>query len=207
MKTIRRIFGLFPNIGRRQFFLQLFCCVLAAALLTSCASKGSKRQRLANNAQFGGSGGAVAKNWPQQQRILAGLQQNLHMKAEPLDTGGISAQVLSGISFYQDSITPTTELYNVLDYVVGVLQRSRAVCRIIVLGHTDNNPPKNPQNTNQSISLKRAEVVAHYLVSKGIRKSLISFEGRGADYPLADNSTEEGRSVNRRIELLILPGR
>ncbi|MCL2590788.1 MAG: OmpA family protein [Betaproteobacteria bacterium] len=164
---------------------QLFGCALLVTLLSACVTP---------------------KEWEQrQQRIVTELRQNPHMMVQPIDAGGISAQVRSGVSFQRESMAPTPELYGVLDNVISALGENRADYRIVVLGHTDNTDPKNPQNTNQTISSTRAALVARYLADNGIDKSLVSSEGKGASQPLVDNETEEGRSVNRRIELLILP--
>ena len=164
---------------------QLFCCVLAVTLLSSCTTMNSWEK--------------------QQQRIVAELRQNPHLMVLPLDVGSISAQIRSGISFQLDSVAPTPEMYSVLDYVIGILRKSRTDYRIVVVGHSDNTDPKNPLNTNQAISSRRAALVMHYLIDHGIDESRVSSEGKGASFPLVNNETEEGRNVNRRIELLILP--
>ncbi|MCL2876005.1 MAG: OmpA family protein [Betaproteobacteria bacterium] len=208
MKAPGRIFGFFPDetIGRWQFV----CCVLAGALLSSCtiktATTGEEEQQYLGDMWF-----QQAKNLEQwQQQTIAELQKNLHLQVTPLGNGGISAQVLSGISFQLDSMMPTPELYGVVDHVINVLRKNRAEYneyKIIVLGHTDNSTPKNPQISNYLISSMRADLVAHYMIDNGIKKSMISSEGKGPDHPLADNNTPEGRSVNRRIEWQILPTR
>ena len=164
---------------------QLLCCALATVLLSSCVTMQEWEQR--------------------QQRIVTELRQNPHLMVTPLEAGAISAQVRSGISFQLDSMAPTTELHGVLDHVIHALRDNSADYKIVVVGHTDNIDPKNRNNTNYFISSTRAALVARYLVQKGIDRSLVSHEGKGPDHPLVDNETEEGRNVNRRIELQILP--
>lgn len=68
-------------------------------------------------------------------------------------------------------------------------------------GHTDNiGSPKY----NLRLSRERAQVVKDYLVEKGIDPERISVDGKGIEEPLNDNSTEENRAANRRVELKIL---
>ena len=73
--------------------------------------------------------------------------------------------------------------------------------RIEVQGHTDNVGGKE---YNQNLSLRRAESVMHYIVSKGIAKSRISASGFGFSRPLSTNDTEKGRKKNRRSEIIII---
>lgn len=70
--------------------------------------------------------------------------------------------------------------------------------KILVEGHTDNVGNKA---SNQSLSEKRAASLKTALVTKGISSSKIETVGFGQDQPLADNSTDEGRAKNRRIEI------
>ena len=73
--------------------------------------------------------------------------------------------------------------------------------RIMVVGHTDN---VGDASSNQTLSRDRASAVADFLVSRGVPSSRIQWDGRGQEDPIADNSTEEGRSQNRRVEVTIL---
>ena len=69
---------------------------------------------------------------------------------------------------------------------------------IIAVGHTDS---VGSDVYNQKLSVKRAESVKAYLVSKGIEKNRIYTEGKGEKQPVADNKTNEGRGKNRRVEI------
>ncbi|MEN9697400.1 MAG: hypothetical protein RLZ56_821 [Bacteroidota bacterium] len=72
--------------------------------------------------------------------------------------------------------------------------------RILIEGHTDNTG--NAAN-NVMLSTKRANSIASYLIQKGIAAERISTKGHGANQPIADNNTAEGRAQNRRTSFTI----
>jgi len=72
---------------------------------------------------------------------------------------------------------------------------------IIAVGHTDSI---GTDAYNQKLSVRRAESVKAYLVSKGIEKNRIYTEGKGEKQPVADNKTKEGRAKNRRVEIEVV---
>jgi len=72
---------------------------------------------------------------------------------------------------------------------------------IIAVGHTDSD---GSDASNQKLSVKRAESVKAYLVSKGIEKNRVYTEGKGEKQPVADNKTKEGKAKNRRVEIEVV---
>jgi len=118
--------------------------------------------------------------------------------AEATDEGVVIS--LSNIQFAADSTVlleservKIREIANILKAVPG---------RILVAGHT---ALAGSDEGHLEISLGRAQAVADYLVLLGARReSEITAVGYGADYPIADNSTEAGRAQNRRVEITIL---
>src|SRR5215469_11450112 len=79
---------------------------------------------------------------------------------------------------------------------------------IIVTGYTDN-VPIGPElraqgvDSNQQLSLKRAQTVADFLISQGVNPNLVSARGLGDADPVASNDTPQGRAQNRRVELTL----
>ena len=74
---------------------------------------------------------------------------------------------------------------------------------IVVSGHTDNTG--NPQ-LNQTLSLKRAEAVRSWMRDTGdVPESCFAVQGYGESRPVATNDTPEGRALNRRVEICLVP--
>ena len=73
--------------------------------------------------------------------------------------------------------------------------------KVEISGHTDN---VGDDQTNQTLSEKRASAVKAYLVSEGCYSDVLTFVGYGKTKPIAPNETEEGRAKNRRVELRIV---
>lgn len=78
--------------------------------------------------------------------------------------------------------------------------------RFQIEGHTDNKPIKSARfPSNWELSTSRALNVVHLLTEVGVVPENISAAGFGEFRPRADNDTEEGRQLNRRIEIIMLP--
>jgi len=74
-------------------------------------------------------------------------------------------------------------------------------------GHTDSNPMTDPEGeyqTNWELSTARATNVLHYLVDFGVDEQQFQVAGFADTVPIADNTTEEGRSYNRRVDIIVL---
>ena len=72
---------------------------------------------------------------------------------------------------------------------------------VVAVGHTDST---GPSSYNQRLSVRRAEAVKAYMVSKGVDADRIFTEGKGEDSPVADNSSRSGRAKNRRVEVEVV---
>jgi outer membrane protein OmpA-like peptidoglycan-associated protein len=90
-----------------------------------------------------------------------------------------------------------------LNDVAQVLAKQDPNDKIVVEGHTDSTG--NPE-ASQDLSQKRADAIRSYLGSHGIAADRVTAAGVGEMKPIADNSTAEGRSSNRRIEIIVQQG-
>lgn len=107
---------------------------------------------------------------------------------------------LSNVLFYQSSASLTNESYDELDMIVTFMKVNPDI-KIKLAGHTDN---RGDRNLNLRLSNERVKKVKGYLVGKGIEPGRISGQGFGGTKPVADNKTEEGRKLNRRVEFTII---
>jgi len=108
--------------------------------------------------------------------------------------------VLDDVEFDFGKSTLRPESYNTLDDLVDYLKRKPNE-RIEIGGHTDNI---GSDEKNLVLSLERAKSIVAYLIAKGISNDRLVAKGYGAEEPIEDNSTQEGRQKNRRTEVKIL---
>jgi len=103
-----------------------------------------------------------------------------------------------GIYFDLDSYTIKPESEPTLQAIADMLKANSSL-KVYVVGHTDMT---GTLDYNMELSLKRAESVVDALVNHGIAASRLQGQGVGPLCPVSTNSTEEGRKLNRRVELV-----
>ena len=108
--------------------------------------------------------------------------------------------VLNNIFFHTGSAELQSSSAIELEKVVQLLQDNQTL-RIEISGHTDNI---GKAADNLTLSNNRAKAVIDFLISKGVASRRLISKGFGASQPIADNNSEEGRSMNRRTELKVL---
>jgi len=116
----------------------------------------------------------------------------------PLREGNVF--ILKNVFFDVNSFVLDNKSNAELDKLVEYLKKNPAL-RLEVSGHTDNT---GSAVSNQLLSENRAKSVVSYLVSKGIDAGRLQYKGYGDTKPIANNSSEEGKSQNRRTECKIL---
>ncbi|MFV5360872.1 OmpA family protein [Acinetobacter oleivorans] len=111
----------------------------------------------------------------------------------------VKALNLQIINFASGSSDIPADNKAILDQAATLLNKVSSV-KLNVGGHTDST---GNAAANKALSQRRAQAVVDYLKSKGVDASKLVAEGHGSDQPVAENTTEEGRFKNRRIEFSV----
>lgn len=109
--------------------------------------------------------------------------------------------ILDKIYFKTASYEIMPKSYPILDALADTLKKHKEIKKVLIKGHTDN---VGKRTYNLKLSENRAKSVMEYLIKKGIERERLDYKGYGPDVPIADNSTEEGRAMNRRVEFEII---
>ena len=107
-----------------------------------------------------------------------------------------SGHVQLYVQFGTDSADLDVGSAAVLEELASVMGSDPAL-RLRLTGHTDST---GTPGGNRTLSLRRAEAVQVWLVGRGISATRLASDGHGQDEPIAPNTTEEGKALNRRVE-------
>jgi outer membrane protein OmpA-like peptidoglycan-associated protein len=105
------------------------------------------------------------------------------------------------IQFDYDKATIKPESFDLMNEIVSVVEKNPQIKKIRVEGYASS---EGSASHNMKLSAARASSVMKYMVDHGVSKDELSSKGFGVDDPIADNSTEEGREKNRRVEFSIM---
>ncbi len=106
---------------------------------------------------------------------------------------------LDKIQFTSGTALLSGDSKSILDNIAKILKENKHLV-FEVAGHTDN---RGDYNFNVTLSEKRAQSVRQYLVNSGVSANRLTAKGYGPDKPVVSNDTREGRSQNRRVELVL----
>jgi outer membrane protein OmpA-like peptidoglycan-associated protein len=113
----------------------------------------------------------------------------------------ITLNMPGNVTFASNSSDLNAQFFPTLDSVATVLKEYNKTV-VEVAGHTDST---GSDEYNKQLSLRRAQTVAGYLTNRGIKQERLMTVGAGEQYPVAPNDTEQGKQLNRRVELTIVP--
>lgn len=121
--------------------------------------------------------------------------------------GAVMLSLTDKLLYNSGRSTLTKEAKMILDAVAKVILANGGI-DVLVEGHADADPIKFTSNKNNwDLSVKRAMKVATYLIKDGeITPERLTVAGRGEYDPKGDNMTEEGKAMNRRTEIMLVPG-
>jgi len=108
--------------------------------------------------------------------------------------------ILENVYFDYDESTLLPKSYLTLSHLLELLRQYPSLV-IQLVGHTDAD---GGSAYNKRLSRRRARTVFEYLVDQGVDTKRVSYHGEGEEQPISTNDTEEGRSLNRRVEFRVL---
>ena len=172
-----------------------------AYIATKDESSKERKKRVLQAAGVGAiAGGAVGYYMDRQE---AELREQLRGSGVRVEREGDNINLImpANITFASAGHELSADFYEVLNSVILVLQEFNQTL-IVVAGHTDSI---GSNEYNQALSERRAESVAAYLRANRVIPERIETVGFGETVPIADNGNGEGRALNRRVELSLLP--
>lgn len=110
--------------------------------------------------------------------------------------------ILEEVNFATDQDVILSESFPILEEVARVMNENPEADRILVEGHTDS---RASDAYNLELSRRRAASVMRFLIESGVAAERLCSQGFGRSRPLADNATEEGMALNRRVEFTFQP--
>jgi chemotaxis protein MotB len=151
---------------------------------------------------------AVQQDLARLQARLTGLLSSQiaeHVVALRLGRDGLVISLREAGFYDSGSAIPHPQSRGALDQIAGVLGGTPYDLRIE--GHTDNVPIHTAQfSSNWELSTARAtELARSFIVDHGIVPARLSAAGYAEYHPVASNDTREGRSLNRRVDIIVLP--
>ncbi|HVH40800.1 MAG TPA: OmpA family protein [Labilithrix sp.] len=134
-------------------------------------------------------------------QAMADLQKIAAVKQE---SRGMVITLSGSVLFASNEATLLPAAMVKLNEVADALIKGNPDSNITVEGHTDS---QGQRQYNMDLGAKRAEAVRSQLVARGVAADRIKAVGVGPDRPVADNKTAEGRANNRRVEIIVEPGK
>jgi len=171
-----------------------------AGLITGDSSMERKKRALVG-AGLGALAGAGVGTYMDRQQ--ARLLQELERTGVSVTRNGdnITLNMPGNVTFATNSADLNAGFFDVLNSVGTVVNEFEQTV-IEVAGHTDNT---GSDQYNQQLSERRANAVAAYLKTRNVRADRVITVGAGESRPVATNDTPEGRQLNRRVELTLVP--
>jgi len=174
---------------------------LAGGVAGALIGGGDWRKRALIGAGVGAlAGGGIGYYMDQQE---AKLRQRLQSTGVSVTRVGndIILNMPGNITFATGSADINANFYEVLNSV-GIVLEEYEKSLVDIYGHTDS---VGSAQSNQALSERRAQSVARYLTTRGIRGDRFLVQGMGESQPIASNGTAAGKAQNRRVEIRISP--
>ena len=192
-----------PNTGERKASRTAIGGVGGAGLGYLLGSIiGGKTARIVGAGIGGVAGGVVGYKMDQQIKELKEQTAGSGIDvSQTSDGSAILVNLPDGVTFGVDSTVISPTFQQTLNQIADSL-KTYPDSLVDVYGHTDST---GSDAYNQGLSERRAQSVANYLGMRGVSSARIRSQGFGKQYPVASNDTDQGRALNRRVEIKITP--
>ena len=213
---------------KKSIITSVACAALITAALSGCANMTETQQGTAQGAGIGAVAGALlgaatgGSRGAAQGAVLGGAvgagggyiwskkmqDQKAAMERATVGTGVAVSQttdnrlkldIPSDVSFDTGRAAIKPNFAPILNQFATSLNQN-PVTTVTIIGHTDST---GSDSVNNPLSVDRADSARDYLVSRGVARTRIVTDGRGAREPIADNNTQQGRDKNRRVEIYV----
>lgn len=171
----------------------------------------TQKNRSGNKAIIiGAAGGAIAGGLvghymdSQKKDLLKVLKDEVNsgsITIDKLPKDKLRINMTSSTAFEVNSADLKAGYHSTLNKIAKVLNRYGKT-ELLIVGHTDST---GASAYNQTLSLKRANAVSQYLARSKVIPQRLNTHGQGEDQPVASNKTEQGRRLNRRVEIIVVP--
>jgi outer membrane protein OmpA-like peptidoglycan-associated protein len=154
----------------------------------------------------GGIAGGLVGNYMDSQKkdlekVLAPEMGNGSINLQKLEQHRLRISMTSATAFDVNSSQIKPGFYSTMDKIAKVLNKYGKT-ELLIVGHTDST---GSEKYNQTLSEQRAQSVYQYLQGQGVIHQRLSAYGKGELEPIASNDTDQGRRMNRRVEILVVP--
>ena len=173
----------------------------ALAGLATAILVGGDRKKLLLGAGIGALAGGGIGYYMDKQEDKLRMQLQATGVSVTRNGDNIILNMPGNVTFATNSSNISADFYRVLDSVALVINEFEKTY-VDIVGHTDST---GALQYNQSLSEARASSVARYLESQKVLSQRIITRGAGPSQPIASNDTSEGRSLNRRVEIILTP--
>ncbi|WED21496.1 OmpA family protein [Vibrio sp. JC009] len=164
-------------------------------------AKERRKGALIGAAAGGAAGAGIGYYFDQQEAALREELLNSGVQVRRVGEDQLVLIMENGIGFATDSHLLDSGIFNTLNGVAKILVEYPET-QLVIKGHTDST---GSDSYNQTLSLKRAESVRSYLIGQNVAVNRLTSVGMGESSPICSNSTVQGRTCNRRVEISIHP--
>ena len=151
-------------------------------------------------AALGAGGGYLwSQRMQEQKATMEQATQGTGVSVTQTADNQLKLDIPSDISFDTGRYDIKPSLRPILDRFATTLNHN-PVSTVTIIGHTDST---GSDAVNGPLSVNRADATRDYLVARGVAMNRIAIDGRGSREPVADNNSNAGRAMNRRVEIFV----